>query len=183
MRGTLLSWWVIFGVVVTLLSGMVYGAGQYILRADANDPQVQMAEDRAVALTGGTPIDIVIPKTMVDMANSLSPFVIVADENGKLVASSATLDGEKPVPPAGVFMYSKEHGENRVTWQPQPGVRVAVVVKPYHTGNKGGFVLAGRSLREVEERKSALGLRVALGWLFSLVVTGATVALLTKKKI
>lgn len=160
------------GTLITLLSGMMYGVTLFTMRSEANDPQVQMAEDRAVALTGGTHIENVIPKTIVDMENSLSPFVIVADENGKLVLSSATLDGEKPVPPAGVFMYSKEHGENRITWQPQPGVRAAIVVKPYHTGDKSGFVLAGRSLREVEERKTDLGQKIILGWLVTMGVVG-----------
>ena len=39
-------------------------------------------------------------------------------------------------------------GEDRLTWQPEPGVRSATVVVHYQ-GAQAGFVMAGRSLREV----------------------------------
>ncbi len=42
-------------------------------------------------------------------------------------------------------------GEDRITWQPEPGIRSAVVVVHY-TGATPGYVMAGRSLREVEWR-------------------------------
>jgi len=62
-----------------------------------------------------------------------------------------------------VFDYVRQHGEDRITWQPEPGVRSATVVTSYG-GAHPGFVLAGRSLRLVEERVDQLGLMVGLGW-------------------
>jgi hypothetical protein len=38
------------------------------------------------------------------------------------------------------------------SWQPGPGLRQALVIVPVRTGS-AGFVVAGRSLREVEARK------------------------------
>ncbi len=52
-----------------------------------------------------------------------------------------------------------------MTWQPRAGVRIATVTVPW----TGGTVMAGRSLRLVEERESHLELLVAAGWLVILV--------------
>jgi hypothetical protein len=60
--------------------------------------------------------------------------------------------------------------EDRITWQPAPGVRVAAVIVPYG-GQQPGFVLAGRSLRLVEQREDALLRDVAGGLAAGLAVT------------
>jgi hypothetical protein len=49
---------------------------------------------------------------------------------------------------------------NRLTWQPEPGVRQALVVIP--AGDY--FVVAGRSLAYIEEQESALTKRALIGW-------------------
>jgi hypothetical protein len=78
------------------------------------------------------------------------------------------LDGAVPKPPAGVFDYTRVHGDDRVTWQPRPGVRIAAIVVHYG-GAQPGFVLAGRSLRESERRTDQIGV-VLLGlWVVTLI--------------
>lgn len=157
-------------MVLTLACGICYVAVQQTLRQSANDPQIQMAEDAAAALARGeAPETICESSKKIDMARSLAPFLIIFDENGHSVVSTVQLSGQTPVPPAGVFPYAKTHGENRVTWQPRPGVRNATVIVHY-AGQKSGFVLAGRSLRKVEARVSAIGHLIATGWAVSLFV-------------
>ena len=95
------------------------------------------------------------------MSASLAPFVTVYDDAGKPVASSASLDGVTLTPPRGVLDYVRAHGEERVTWQPRPGVRIASVV----TRTANGFVVAGRNMREIEIRESNVFKLAALGWL------------------
>jgi hypothetical protein len=56
-----------------------------------------------------------------------------------------------------------------VTWQPRPGVRIATVTVPWN----GGTVLAGRSLRLVEEHAATLELLVGGGWLATLAALAA----------
>jgi hypothetical protein len=90
--------WLPTTIITAGLCGLVYLTVQQALRMDANDPQIQMAEDAVSALNGG------------------------------------------------VLDYMRQHGEERVTWQPEKGVRMATVVVRYDKG----FVLAGRSLREME---------------------------------
>ena len=59
-----------------------------------------------------------------------------------------------------------------MTWQPRPGVRIALVVLPWNAGT----VLAGRSLRRVEAMESAIEGIVLAGWLAALLaVAGASI--------
>jgi hypothetical protein len=153
-------------IVATLCCGLAYALVQFELRAGANDPQQAMAEDAAAALDGGmTPKDVVASDP-VDVSASLSPFLVVFDANGDVLATDGSLDGHDPVPPKGVLDSARERGPDAVTWQPEPGVRVATVTVPW----SGGSVLAGRSLRLVERREDQALWLTAAAWAISLAV-------------
>jgi hypothetical protein len=169
--------WPVVAVAVTALCALIYLAVQTDLRIGANDPQIQLAEDTAAALAQGKLPPELVPAATVDIASSLSPHLTVFDEQGHPLQSSARLEGSIPTPPAEVFAYARSHADNRFTWQPRLGVRIAAVVK-YHGGPKPGFVLAGRSLREVEKQEAQLTSVVALAWVLTLGATLATALLM-----
>ncbi len=158
IKGALVLWaW--FVIVTTVIAIFIYAVTQQDLRMSANDPQIQIAEDDAAEAVLSDNPQISAPSAMVDMTKSLDPFVIFFDTDGIPTASSAQLGGMTPVIPQGVFEYARANGEDRFTWQPQAGVRIAaVVVKIGNSPTGQGFVLAGRSLREVENREAQLGL-------------------------
>lgn len=168
LRRTLKIWlpWAARGVTLLLLitSGIQQG-----LRQSANSPQIQMANDAAAQLTKGAEPSTLIPAQSVDLATSLAPWLSVTDESGNLLASSAHLGGITPRPPLSSLTYTTTHSDNRITWQPQPGVRQATVITHYG-GSKPGYVIAGRSLREVEKRESTLNLMALLGSLSLLAI-------------
>jgi hypothetical protein len=177
--------WLPLAVVIILLCGLVYLAVQQSLRWGANDPQIQMAEDAAAALAaGGTP-ESVLPATQVDLSNSLAPFLVIYKDTGEPLASSGLLHGAAPLLPAGIFTYTRQNGEDRVSWQPEPGVRVEAVVVAYE-GSQPGFVLAGRSLREVERRESQVeqisGIAMLVTLVGSLIVVGVCELVIPKGK-
>jgi len=147
--------------ITTFVAGTGHVISQQVLRMSANDPQIQMAEDAAQRLNAGEDPARFVPDRKVDMSASLAPFVIVCDDTGRAVTSSGALDGTTPAPPRGVFDYVRAHGEERVTWQPRPGVRIASVV--VRTAN--GFVVAGRNMREIEIRENNVLKLAVLGWL------------------
>ena len=157
-------------VSITLIYGAVYIIVQQNYRISANDPQIQLAEDAAAALDQGQSTQAIIPSTQVDIASSLSPYVVVFDDTGKAVASSGILHGQFPSMPNGVFDATREIGEDRLTWQPEPGVRSATVIVHYH-GAHTGFVMAGRSLREVENRIDMLGMMTGVAWVGTVLIT------------
>jgi hypothetical protein len=166
-------YWLPLAFVTGALCVLVYLAVQQALRHMANDPQIQMAEDAAYALSQGGSVAEVIPAGSVEINRSLAPFLVVYDETGKPQAGSGVLHGEMPLLPAGVLDYVRRQGEDRISWQPENGVGVAAVVTRF-TGPAPGFVLAGRSLREVERREAEVQQIVLLAilaiWLGSLIV-------------
>jgi hypothetical protein len=162
--------WLPLAIATAGLCALVYLTVQQSLRMGANDPQIQMAEDAASRLNAGASVESVVPSTKVEIADSLASFVIVFDESGKVLASSATLHGAVPAYPVGVLDYVRQNGQDRVTWQPEAGVRMATVAMPF----KNGFVMAGRSLTEVEKRESQVeslsGLTMLGIWAVTLIV-------------
>ena len=172
----LLKFWVVLAAAITLLCGLVYVAVQQSFRQGANDPQIQMAEDAAQALESGQSIDSLVPAGEVDIARSLAPYLVVFGQDGTPLASNARLHGRLPNLPTGVFDYTRRQGEDRLSWQPEPGVRSAVVILQV-SGAQAGFVLAGRSLREVEKREAQLTNEVLAAWLVTLLGTFLLVVL------
>lgn len=170
--------WFCFVTVISLFCGIVYVTGQQILRIGANDPQIQLAEDNANDLSNNQPA--MIMGQTIDMAKSLASFVIIYDQNGNPQNSSAQLNGSTPTVPAGVFNSVRDNGEDRITWQPESGVRIAAVITSYQNSSGSGFVLAGRSLREVEAREDLLLMQVVAAWIVSLA-TMSVVLFLAKK--
>jgi hypothetical protein len=158
--------------IATGVALALYAIPQHVLRSGLNDPQIQMAGDLAVVLdrygvNDGLQQGVLSHFTSggnVDMARSLSPFFIVFNDSGQALGSNAQLDGQTPVPPSGIFDYVRQHGEERLTWQPRHGVRIASVVVRVQ-GSQPGFVLAGRNMREVESRIGDVKSMAGLTWL------------------
>lgn len=163
--------WLISFVIITGFSGFIYAAVQQDMRQGANDPQIQMAEDTAQMLNDHKFISI---SEKINIADSLAPFRIVYDKNGKVTGSEAQLHGNTPELPQGIFDNVKNGGEERFTWQPESGVRIAAVVTSYIDG----YVLAGRNIREVENREHKLMLQVSGVWIAAVGIVTVLVILL-----
>ncbi len=161
-------------VAATLLFFFAYLVGQQVYRSSANDPQIQIAEDTAGQLTAGTRPDGLVDQThLVDISTSLSPWVAIYDDSGNLIVSNARLHGQMPQIASAIFASVRDGSEDRVTLQPEGGVRSAVVVARY-TGGQPGFVAVGRSLREVENREgSLLSLAIVIWFLTLIAIFGA----------
>jgi hypothetical protein len=167
LKPTLLRW-LPLAFLTTALCALVYLVIQQEGRQLADEPQGQIARDAAAALAGGRPVESVVPPVPIDLGQSLAPFVMVLDNAGAVVATSGRLRGQTRVVPAGVLEHVRQSGEERVTWQPEPGVRMAtVVVRRADAG--AGFVVSGRSLRETEERIERIQTIVGLAWILTLV--------------
>jgi hypothetical protein len=165
---------VAFAAILTICGAGAALTCQQMLRRGANQPQAQMAEQLVSELTSGRAPAGLIPSRTVDLRHSLEPFAIVYDAAGIPLASSATLDGSVPIPPAGVFDYLRHHSSDTVTWQPQHGVRIAAVIRPVH-GQTAAYILTGRSLRLVEEQESTFWRMAFSTWfgLLAVLVVGA----------
>jgi hypothetical protein len=119
----------------------------------ADDLPATLAQSTASQLDRGLTPDQALPRERTELTHSLSPFVLVYDAGGQPLASSATLDGEPPGYPTGVLKTLSVQRESRVTWQPEPGIRLATVGLLWN----GGIVVAGQSLRLTEQHIDTLG--------------------------
>lgn len=158
-KNNFILFFVIF-FVASFLLGVIYLVGQQILRTMANDPQIQISEDLVAALNSGVAIDSLVAGH-VDIAASLAPYVVIFNQAGEPINGNGYLNGTWPGMPKGIFEYVDGNGEDRITWQPQAGVRSATIINKYNDG----YVLVGRSLREVEVREAKLFQLVAVAWL------------------
>jgi hypothetical protein len=142
-------------------------AVQQNYRQSANDPQIQMAEDTAAALNHGDRPASLVPTPKLDREHSLAPFIIIVDKQQHILATNADAGSDSALPPSGVFSNANTQGQQRFTWQTEQGVRYATVV----TSTSNGYVVAARSLREVEVREDNLSATAGIALLGLLVVT------------
>ncbi len=191
---SIFSLWLSMIVVITMLCLLVAVVVQQNFRTSANDPQIALSEEIAHDLSSAPnqnseltilnqlqeslSLRLVPGKT--DIATSLLPFVVVYDQSGNPLASTAVLNSAAPILPKGVFDYTLSHGQDRLTWQPQNTLREAAVVTYFYSPvtHNAGYVLASRSLRDVEDREGTLSSIVFLLWFSSIIVLSFIILLL-----
>lgn len=149
--------------IITVISGIIYAAVHQSHRSGANDPQMQIARDINSKLQHSKPVENFFTDT-IDIAQSLSVFNVLYDGAGEPIRSSGYFKNKMPAIPAGVFEFAKKNGEHDVTWQPQPGVRMAMVIVRSNSFPVR-FVASGRSLQEVEGREYNLVTIIFFGWI------------------
>jgi hypothetical protein len=157
----------------------MYALTQQVYRMSANDPQIKIARDAAEILSKGKVPPMLLTDEKADLEKTLSPFLIVYDSGGKPVLGTALLSGQIPSLPAGIFEYTAKAGEDRVSWQPNPQTRIALVVVKYDNG----FAASGRSLLETEIRESQALLPVGLAYFSALLLLILSAFVLNTKKL
>lgn len=167
------------GLIFTMMGGAASLVFQQMLRRGANQPQQQMATAYASKIASGVKPNEAIPRNHVDLTRSLEPFAIFYNDQGSPTTGSGYLHQELPVPPHGVFNYVRSSGIDTVSWQPQPGVRIAAVIQRVE-GATPGFVLTGRSLQVVEAQESLFWEMAFASWFIVIALLVAGAALLSR---
>ena len=169
MRSALKAW-LPLATLATLIMGTVFFTAHHVLRQTANDPQIQLAEDWADQINGGTDANRLNLGPFIDPARSLAPFGIVYDQSGNILASSVSAPSTMKQPD-GVFdtVDASAQKEARYTWRPANGERYATVLKRVSFQDKTYYVLAGRNLREVDSRIDRMEWILLTGWVLTLL--------------
>lgn len=162
--------------LITVVMLLIYAGLQQTYRTGLNDPQVQIARDISSKLERGRSIESFIAADTFDVTNSLAPFVVLYNANGKAIRSNALLDDKMPQVPLGLFEIVKNNDEHRVSWQPRKGVRMAMVIVKANT-SPVQFVAAGRSMVEEEERIQQMRTMVFIAWVICLIIISITAIL------
>lgn len=157
-------WLAIVGAA-TLIIGSTYAMVQQSTRLSADDLPLTTAQVAKQELQSGSNPKDIVPALKTNLRTDSSVFTIITDSSKHVLASSATLDGQTPLPPNGVFSFTTQHGTDHFTWQPQSGVRLATRVIPYGKDPNGGFIVTGQSLKQYEERISTYTYIALAAWL------------------
>lgn len=158
------NWLAVVGVA-TLVLGASYAMVQQSTRLSADDLPLSAAQAAKQELDSGSPPKDVVPNLTTHLRTDTSVFTIVTDDSQHVLASSAVLDGQTPLPPQGVFTYTFYHGSDHFTWEPKPGVRLATRVVKYGASPNNGFIITGQSLQPYEARISTYTWIALAGWL------------------
>jgi hypothetical protein len=108
----------------------------------------------------------------VDLSHDLGTFWVRYDAAGRPVAGNGYLGGSLAQLPHGVLRTAQALGDDAVSWEPEPGLRFAVVAQPVGDG----VMVAGQSLQRTEQRAARTALYIAGALVAGLVVVGAAVA-------
>jgi len=165
-----LTWLAIIGAA-TLVLGAAYAMVQQSTRLSADDLPLSTAQTARQELQANSNAKDVVPALKTNLRNETGVFVIVTDDSKHVTASSATLDGQTPLPPRGVFTFAQQHGSDHFTWEPTTGVRLATRVITYSAGGDRGFIIAGQSLKPFEDRIATYTWIAGAAWLAVLAWT------------
>jgi hypothetical protein len=156
--------WLASVIIVTLIFGSIYVTLQQFGRRAVNAAPAAAAAVR-VQQPGSGPTAV----PPLELTADSGVFVMVFGTDNKPTSSTVALHGELPVIPAGVLETARSLGSDTVTWQPEPGLRMAVVARQA----PGGVVVAGQSLTPFEDSDRMSQLFLGAGWLGSMVVLAA----------
>jgi len=169
--------WLAITGASTLVIGAAYVMVQQSTRLAADDLPLATAQTVKAELESGSAPSDVVPSRTTDLKTNDNVFVIVTDNSRHVLASSASLDGQTPLPPSGVFDYTAASGTDHFTWQPETGVREATRVMTYSKDASSGFIITGQSLRQVENREDIYTEMAVAAWFAVLVWTYLTLLL------
>jgi len=108
----------------------------------------------------------------VDLASYSGVFWVRYDASDQPVAGDAYLGGRAAEVPPGVLDTARHGDEDAVTWQPEPGLRFAIVAE---SAPHGQVVVAGQSLQRTELRATQTLVVVVLALAGGLVLVAAAV--------
>jgi hypothetical protein len=167
--------WLAASIIVTLIFGSVYVTLQQFGRHSANAAPAAAAAVQ-VQQMGSEPTT----EPRLELTADSGVFVMVFGEDNKPVSTTVSLHGAPPDVPAGVLETARTVGSDAVTWQPEPGLRMAVVARQA----PGGVVVAGQSLTPFEDSDRMSQLLLAAGWVGSMVVLagGYTATALARRR-
>jgi hypothetical protein len=159
--------WLAAGIIITLIFGSVYVTLQQIGRHLANAAPAAAAAAQVQQMGSGT-----LTGPRLELTADSGVFVMVFGADNQPTSTTVTLHGALPVLPAGVLETARTSGSDFVTWQPEPGLRMAVVARQA----AGNVIVAGQSLTPFEDSDRMSLLFLAAGWLGSMLVLAAAYA-------
>ena len=171
-------------IIVAVAAYALFAGGLatlYVVEQQAGRNTVEDAP-RALLSTGEATAAASQPDR-VDLTSYLGTFWVQYDAHGAPIAGNGYLDGALARVPIGVLDTATSTGEDdAVSWEPEPGLRFAIVAQPAGSG----VIVAGQSLQRTEQRATRTAIYIGLALIAGAFVVAAAVgadALLTQRRL
>jgi sensor histidine kinase regulating citrate/malate metabolism len=165
----------------TLVLGAAYALTQQSTRLAVDDLPLATAQSVKHQLENSASASEVVPQTKTNLKEDSTVFVIVTDKSQQILASSAQINGKTPLPPKGVFDFTAVHSKDQITWA-IGGARLAITVLNYDSPQNSGYIIAGQSLSQAEDRINTYGMIALVAWIVMLVWTSVVLLWNTGRK-
>ncbi|HET9850739.1 MAG TPA: hypothetical protein VFP35_03930 [Candidatus Saccharimonadales bacterium] len=161
--------WLAIAGSVTLAIGAAYAMAQQSTRLSADDLPLTNAQTAKAELESGATPDAVVPAQIINLASNYNPFLIITDGSHHVLASSASLNGQTPLPPAGTFDFTAINGTDHFTWKPANNVRLATRLMSWNYKDNHGYIISGQSLKPYEDRENIYLATAVPAWAAALI--------------
>ncbi|WP_426625733.1 hypothetical protein ACPPVW_06685 [Leifsonia sp. McL0607] len=160
-------------IIVAVAAYALFAGGLATLYVVVQQDGRHAVEDapRALLSAGATTSPAQQPDRL-DLEHYLGTFWVRYDAAGRPTAGNGYLSGSLAQVPRGVLETARATGEDAVSWEPEPGLRFAIVAQPLDEG----VIVAGQSLQRTEQRTDRTMLFIAGALVAGLFVVGAAVA-------
>jgi hypothetical protein len=182
---SILRIWIPVTLILTAVFGTIYIVSQQLNRQSFNMSPIDAVNEASYTLDRNLPLDdflqIYTFNTPVDKTSRT--FIIIYDDKGKPLQSTAKLDDNTPNIPLEVLEGTPMAPSYKIiTWMPRSGLRIAVAIQQVHQGNNLRYVLAGRNLKQSEQLNEYVLFLVAAAWMATVVGSLFMIALLHPKQ-
>lgn len=160
-------------IIVAVVAYALFAGGLVTLYVVVQQDGRHAVEDAPRALlSSGATASGAGQQDQLDLEHYLGTFWVSYDAAGRPTAGDGYLGGRLAQVPRGVLETAQATGEDAVSWEPQPGLRFAIVAQPLGTG----VIVAGQSLQRTEQRADRTVLYIGGALIAGLLVVGAAVA-------
>jgi two-component system, OmpR family, sensor kinase len=118
-------------------------------------------------------------QVLTDPTKDTSPFVVLVDEGGIPVYSTARVNGAAPEVPLALVLDALESGSSQVSYELVPGTRVEAVAVPWKAG--GGVAVAAQSVAFAAEQMEGVEGALAVATVLTLIVAAVVAWAISKR--
>lgn len=161
-------------IIVAVAAYALFAGGLATLYVVVQQQGRSAVEDAPrVLLSAGPGAVTASPAQRFDLAHYRGTFWVRYDAAGTPVAGDGVLHGSLAQVPYGVLQNAHAAGEDAVSWEPEPGLRFAIVAQPFGSGS----IVAGQSLQRTEQRIQRttlyVGIALVAGFVVVVIAVGA----------
>lgn len=177
-------YWLVLAVILSILFATAYITMQQISRTSYDWPQISAVNEVSYVLQNKKPTGAIMDRyrAPAPIDRSDATFVIIYNQDGKIISSGAELEGSSLTAPIEVLSSSDPAPAYRpFTWAPTSKIRIAAVVQKVNIDDKTNYILAGRNLKQPEYLTQYVLFLMSMGWLASLIGSLVCMAIILPK--